>query len=588
MPKTDWNSLDKQVQAALRKTMSASERRILIAYSQSMKDIRGHMGKLYEKLKDPDGKLTLAEMTKYNRYNSLDKEITLIMKKNYKIVAGELDRLPPEMYDASYFRYGWAFDQHTQVALSWGPVDEATMKAIAENPLDLISKNTLATTTRNRIRSSITSGLLQGKSYTRMMRDVRAAMGNNAYEAIRIARTEGQRAVTEGTMANYEQAEKNGVQGREIWDATLDGVTRPSHRTLDGKPRPPSGVWTVLFKDRLIDTAGPLLSGEPGFDIQCIPGDSFVTAPGIQKIYRREYSGPVVVVRTKAGNNLTITPNHPVLTDKGWIPANRLEVGSYVISAPFGEELGKGNVDINNRPPTIRKVYDFASVRRTAKRIFSSNEQFHGDGAAGDVDIISVRGKLQSAIHSALFQPPFKNFFSASELGKRFLSCYGQFDSMGIRHGHATNGIVCRLRKLLSFLWRSPAHSHIHGLAPIPRRDSVADELVPESASGNTKLGGQPFFGFSDNVSVDEVLEVRDDNFSGHVYNLQTIGNWYIVSDNTDNGNGIIVHNCRCHLRFEVEGYAPQLRRTRAEGIIPYTKYSDWRPELDKKGKFSV
>ena len=269
MPKTSWNSLDSQVQAALRKTMSASERRILVAYSQSLKEIRGKMGRLYEKLKDPDGKLTLAEMTKYNRYNSLDKEITGIMNKNYKIVVGELNRLSPEMYDEAYFRYGWAFDQHTQVALSWGVVDEATLKAIAENPLDLISKNTLATTTRNRIRTSVHQGLLQGKSYTRMMRDIKSVMANNTYEAMRIARTEGQRAVTEGTMANYEQAEKDGVEGVQVWDATLDGKTRPSHQRLDGQPRPASGYWTVMHNGELLSTTGPLMSGVASFDIHC-------------------------------------------------------------------------------------------------------------------------------------------------------------------------------------------------------------------------------------------------------------------------------------------------------------------------------
>jgi len=249
--------------------MSASERRILIAYANSLKEIRNKMGRLYEKLKDPDGKLTLAEMTKYNRYNTLDKEITGIMNNNYKIVAGELKRIPPEMYDASYFRYGWAFDQNSQVSLTWGPVDEAAMKAVASNPLDLISKNTLAVTTRNRIRTSVHQGLLQGKSYTRMMRDIRAAMANNTYEAMRIARTEGQRAVSEGTMANYERAEKNGVSGYDVWDATLDGDTRPSHQTLDGKRRPASGLWTVMHNGELVSTPGPLMAGPASFVINC-------------------------------------------------------------------------------------------------------------------------------------------------------------------------------------------------------------------------------------------------------------------------------------------------------------------------------
>jgi len=34
--------------------------------------------------------------------------------------------------------------------------------------------------------------------------------------------------------------------------------------------------------------------------------------------------------------------------------------------------------------------------------------------------------------------------------------------------------------------------------------------------------------------------------------------------------------NCRCHTRFQIDGYEPQLMRTRAEGVIPYQNYSDY------------
>jgi uncharacterized protein with gpF-like domain len=34
--------------------------------------------------------------------------------------------------------------------------------------------------------------------------------------------------------------------------------------------------------------------------------------------------------------------------------------------------------------------------------------------------------------------------------------------------------------------------------------------------------------------------------------------------------------NCRCRLRYEVEGYAPLLRRTREDGLVPYQTYPQW------------
>ena len=269
MPSRRWADLDAQVQRALGALESQTERRILLAYAQSLKDIRTEMGRLYEKLKTPDGKLTLAEMTKYNRLNTLEGNITEIMRDSNKIVLKEIRRLGPEMYDASYFRYGWAFDQNSAVSLSWGTVQPDVLKAIADNPLDLIARDTLPTVTRNRIRTGIAQGLLQGKSFPTMMRDVRAAMSNNTFQAMRIVRTEGQRAQTEGTMALYERAFEQGARGREIWDATIDGRTRPSHKAFDGTPRPESGFWTVFHEGDLISTTGPLMSGVASFDISC-------------------------------------------------------------------------------------------------------------------------------------------------------------------------------------------------------------------------------------------------------------------------------------------------------------------------------
>ena len=35
--------------------------------------------------------------------------------------------------------------------------------------------------------------------------------------------------------------------------------------------------------------------------------------------------------------------------------------------------------------------------------------------------------------------------------------------------------------------------------------------------------------------------------------------------------------NCRCSIVSVINGYEPKLRRARGEGVIPYTKYNDWK-----------
>jgi hypothetical protein len=43
--------------------------------------------------------------------------------------------------------------------------------------------------------------------------------------------------------------------------------------------------------------------------------------------------------------------------------------------------------------------------------------------------------------------------------------------------------------------------------------------------------------------------------------------------------------NCRCHTRFEIEGYSPQLTRTREQGIIPFQSYEEWKKNYGVKVK---
>lgn len=269
MPSRDWESLDRQVAARLEALVTEAERRVLTEYSIALKEIREQMAMMYERAADTDGVLTLAQMTKYNRLNSLDKELSRIMDQHYQIVLGEMRRLPPATYNETFFRYAWAFDQHTSVNLTWGNVPQEAIEAASSNPLDLIAHDQLSNLERNRIRRALSQGLLQGKSYPQMMRHVRKAMNSNAYEAMRIVRTEGQRTMSEASEEIYGRAKKNGVQGTEVWDATLDSVTRPSHQTLDGKPRPEDGLWKVIHEGELVRTTGPVLSGVPSFDINC-------------------------------------------------------------------------------------------------------------------------------------------------------------------------------------------------------------------------------------------------------------------------------------------------------------------------------
>jgi len=74
--------------------------------------------------------------------------------------------------------------------------------------------------------------------------------------------------------------------------------------------------------------------------------------------------------------------------------------------------------------------------------------------------------------------------------------------------------------------------------------------MLEKSTSNNsithTKSFSETIFGLPLDVVADEIIDIRYDNFSGHVYDLQTFPSFYTV-------NGVVVHNCRCVLEAETE-----------------------------------
>ena len=77
--------------------------------------------------------------------------------------------------------------------------------------------------TSKRIYEAIARGLSIGQSYPEMMKDLRAFVNKEDFEIMRILRTELHNAQEAGTAAGYERAQEQGIKGRPVWIAALDG-----------------------------------------------------------------------------------------------------------------------------------------------------------------------------------------------------------------------------------------------------------------------------------------------------------------------------------------------------------------------------
>jgi hypothetical protein len=142
----------------------------------------------------------------------------------------------------------------------------------------------------------------------------------------------------------------------------------------------------------------PVHPGDGG--TPCVPGETDVFAPDIEVAFERFYEGAIIELDLSNGNHLTITPNHPVLTNKGWVKAGLLYEGDYVVSHIGFDAHSRQEHDPKCSPSAIGQIFRSLPphLRVRAK---GSGMDFHGDGKEGNIDIVFANGFLWNRL-----QPP--------------------------------------------------------------------------------------------------------------------------------------------------------------------------------------
>ena len=219
------------------------EREVTAALQRAQVEIRSDMAAIYDKYADSDGLLTHAEMTRSNRLVAAEKQIVGELNKATSANLTTINRLQPEMYNASFFHQAWAIDQTTGLRLDYGSLNIRAIRANLASKEFADALKRYPAVARGRMREAINNGLIRGQGYPAMMRDIRDALGMTRGDAMRIVRTEGQRAVNAGTAAAYADAEGEGVEGDTVWVSTMDDATRDQHQSMDGRTRDKDGLF---------------------------------------------------------------------------------------------------------------------------------------------------------------------------------------------------------------------------------------------------------------------------------------------------------------------------------------------------------
>ena len=235
--------------AAFLRSEKIYERQVAMIYREALDEIRADMSRIYEKYAR-NGVLTKADMTRYNRLVSMEESIVGIIKPAVQASIKVIDKLKPEEYGEAFFRTGWVMDNGTGVALNWGPLDKNAVIMNLDNPAYDKSTKILLADGVGSARIAVSQGLALGKSYPQMMKDLKELITKKNYETMRILRTELHAAQEAGTSAAYDMAIAQGVNGNVVWQATLDGNTRPTHGAMDGVIRNEKGLFVGSLRAR--------------------------------------------------------------------------------------------------------------------------------------------------------------------------------------------------------------------------------------------------------------------------------------------------------------------------------------------------
>jgi uncharacterized protein with gpF-like domain len=264
----DFAKYQKDIEKVFGKLTKEAEKEIIANYKKALDTVRAQLANIYSQY-EKNGELTLAEMSKYNRLDTLKGQIEKYLKDTTGVNAKNITKLSGEVYQESFYRTAFAFERQVQAKLGYGLLNPKVIQASVQNPISGLTLNETLEKNRDniiiKVKQEITQGLVKGESYGKMANRFKEVLGNDAGKAVTVAQTEAHRNYQAGRLASGEQAASKGVEMWKVWEATLDDLTRDSHQALDQ-------TKVEMDEDFESDGAagpGPGMMGDPAQDINC-------------------------------------------------------------------------------------------------------------------------------------------------------------------------------------------------------------------------------------------------------------------------------------------------------------------------------
>jgi hypothetical protein len=473
-----------------------------------------------------------------------------------------------------------------QVDLSFNLMNPESVKFLEAYEFNLIQQVTKDTV--DAIRQVIVRAFQEGGHPYEQAREIRSMIGLTARQ--------------EAAVENYRTALETGSYSQALDRALRDGRYDRGllNAIAQGKELPQARIDAMVdrYSTRYVKYRAETIART-----ECLPGNTLVSAAMVGAIHRRWYDGPMVEFITCFGRKLSATPNHPMLTSRGWLAAGQIHEGDGFICDTLQQSSGPArDGDVQAPPTTLAEIFNSLEAVWVLERKRCTDAEFHGDGRDREVDTLTSNRVLSIGRFSPVYKPAIKNVFSPSDFATtrfcrmchRLLSVDKQaclcvranrnavllksaFDRLAKYAEIGRQGIESFAAKIanLEFFYRQ--------IVPIVRGMSASGEVAlpgifqrsvyTSSADYVSYPSTIRLHGFSysshaqaGQIEIDGIRSVRIRAFSGHVFNLSTPFGYFNI-DQVYTGNS---------LRAANKGQRALWGQAKEQGLLPDTVLRRW------------
>lgn len=363
-----------------------------------------------------------------------------------------LDEITPDMIEA--YRAGGIrsvidliVGQPTEDITS--QIDQAALAYIQAHAAELITD--ISDTTIEDLRDFFGESLAAGLSDEEIAIAIDDYYAFGESRAMTIARTELAAAHVAGNVEGWKQADVN-VTGKR-W---ILGDTHPQEDECDDA----ADAGVVGVDEDFV----PGIDLPPAHPNAVLEGSAFASYGELQQMVRAWYVGPAITIFCES-KHVTIGPNHPMLTARGFVRAEEIQEGDELLYDLACDGLRSSAVK-----PDLQQVMRVEDAFRALAsicgyaNIAGPRDYFHGDEkfVYGEVDVVRPKRGLLPVLDAGIIEKPCKDLLMRADTETEPFARSSTFLSDVDGIGPTTPGLESVRGDCLAFLGGHSGVSRFH------------------------------------------------------------------------------------------------------------------------------